>query len=295
MPSHWTYAPCKPASDLEQGDFLLQTAELRAALTEAHPHFTKEKFLGFVVITQTCDLVRRPSPATPFVAIAAVRSLRSVLPKLLRTACDPWDVGIFPESRRDSARKLLERLFNQNEQALGVFYFHPDADLELGEPAVALLRVSVALKAQHYDALLSARRGRLRADFQAKLGWLVANLYGRAASADWGDDPSGKDKLAAMISACLDDPLWANDEALMSAQSKKSLPPNVSVEDAVKELARLTPPDIKERVADEAVLALQNVARHPKAPLTLSQEQLDAFRKRFVNGRLAGLLKPKTI
>jgi hypothetical protein len=295
VPSHWTYAPFEPASDLEQGDFLLPTPELHAALTQAHRHFTAEKYLGFVVITQTCDLVRRPSPAAPFVAIAAVRSLRSVLPKLLRSACDPWNVGIFPESRRDSARKLLERLFNQNEQALGVFYFHPDADLELGEPAVALLRVSVALRTEHYDALLTSRRGRLRLDFQAKLGWLVANLYGRAASADWGDAPGGKEKLAEIINGCLADPLWANDEALMSAKTKKALPPDVSVEDAVKELERLTPPEIKERVADEAVLALQNVARHPKAPLTLTQEQLDAFRKRFVNGRLGGLLKPKTI
>lgn len=117
MPSHWTYAPeCDPASDLEQGDFLLPSQVLRTALQQAHPHFTADKFLGFVVITQTCDLVRRPAPSAPYVAVAAVRSLRSVLPKLLSSACDPWNVGIFPESRKDSARKLLERIFNQNEQ-----------------------------------------------------------------------------------------------------------------------------------------------------------------------------------
>lgn len=41
--------------------------------------------------------------------------------------------------------------------------------------------------------------------------------------------------------------------------------------------------------------ALQGVARNPKTPLALTDEQLKAFRNRLVNGRLAGLLKPKAL
>lgn len=297
MPSHWTYADeCDPASHLEQGDILLPTQALRAALTQAHPHFTDDKFLGFVVITQTCDLVKRPLPSAPYVAIAAVRSLRSVLPKLLKSACDPWNVGIFPESRKDLARKLLERLFNQNEQALGVFYLHPDGDIGLGEPAVALLRVSVALKAEHYEALVSARTGRLKTDFQAKLGWLVANLYGRAASADWSDQPSGKAQLDELIESYLDDPqcCWANDEALL-ATGKQALPPKVPKEAAIEALENARPAALKERIADEAVKALKVVAANRNAPIALTEDQLKAFRSRLVNSPIAGLLKPKTL
>jgi hypothetical protein len=227
-----------------------------------------------------------------------VRSLRSVLPKLLAAACDPWNVGIFPESRKDSARKLLERLFNQNEQALGVFYLHPDGDLQIGEDAVALLRVSVALKSTHYEALVSARRGRLKIDFQAKLGWLVANLYGRAASADWTDQVGGKESLDALIDRYLDDPAscsWADDEAMRLARAEGSLPPKVTVEQALEALESLRPSDLRERIADEAIKALQVIARNPAAPLELSDAQIKAFRSKLINSRIGGLLKPKTI
>ena len=128
---------------------------------------------------------------------------------------------------------------------MGVFYLHPDADLGLGEPAVALLRVSVALKSTHYAALIAARAGRLKADFQAKLGWLVANLYGRAASADWSDQPGGQDQLETLINGYLDDPqcCWADDEALIT-HGRNGLPPTVPVATAIEALEKLRPPDL---------------------------------------------------
>jgi hypothetical protein len=227
QPLHWTYVPISPASDLEQGDIVMPTARLKGVLAEVHPHFTDDKYVGFVVATQSCDLVRRygGEAKARYVSIAAVRSLTAVLPTLLAEAVPSVGPGLFPESSREEAKRFLKRLFDQNEQAMGLFYLHPHAEVKLGEPAVAYLRVKVALKAEHYDILVEARSGRLSAEFRGKFGWLLGNLYSRAASKDWADDPGGKEQLAQLISEYLEEklpgtgPAWLEDELVQTGKA----------------------------------------------------------------------------
>ena len=72
-----------------------------------------------------------------------------------------WRAGVFRMNKKGKARELLERLLDQNEQALGLFYLHSDSDLGIGDPSVAYLRITVALKTDHYPILQGARKGRL--------------------------------------------------------------------------------------------------------------------------------------
>ena len=224
---HWTYDSCEPDADLEQGDFLAVTPELTNLLGEVHAHFTDEKYLGFLITTQSCDLVRRGrKPAkSPYVSIAAIRSLRSTFPRLLAIECSPIQRGlpIFSSNRKSDARKLLSRIFNQNEAAMGLFYLHPDNEAGIGDACVAMLRVTVSLRVEHYERLVRARRVRLTPAFQAKLGWLLGNLYGRAAAPDWGDQPGGETALNVLIEEHLKEqvegcgPTWISDELVPAA------------------------------------------------------------------------------
>ncbi len=50
----------------------------------------------------------------------------------------------------------------------------------------AFLALSVALKIEHYDLCLAAKIAQLTGEFQAKLGWLVGNLYSRVGTKEWG-------------------------------------------------------------------------------------------------------------
>jgi hypothetical protein len=59
MPAHWTYEDFRDDSDLFQGDILEPTEDLRSILGQVHPHFLHPKYTGFLLITQSCDLVRR--------------------------------------------------------------------------------------------------------------------------------------------------------------------------------------------------------------------------------------------
>lgn len=257
---HWTYVPAPPDSDLEQGDVLAPTEELRTILGTVHPHFCDQKYLAFTVATQSCDLVRRGSGAgARYVSIAVVRSLKEVLPRLLESVIDPVAPGLFRESARAPARDFLKRLFDQNEHNLGLFYFHHDAEVQLGEPAVAFLRIKVALRAEHYGALVRARRGRLDSEFRAKFGWLLGNLYARAASPDWADSDGGKKKLNALIDENVVEriagagPQWIDDELVQAGRAAGVKFADRAHADVRAELEKHRPRPRIEQVVDVAV------------------------------------------
>ena len=231
MPAHWTYDDFQPNEDLDQGDILQPNSELRALLAEVHPHFCDEKYLGFLVASQSCDLVRRKGKVKArYINIAVVRPLDQVSKKLISYVVRPVAAGRFPRSGKFEAERLLERVFNQNEQAIGLFFLHQDADVGIGQDAVAMLRVTVSVKSEHYETLTGARTGRLKAEFQAKLGWLLGNLFNRPASPDWGDIPGGEKKLKDLISQYTENDeelmqqlgvCWIDDVLIREAQSKR--------------------------------------------------------------------------
>ena len=77
MPSHWTYTDCCPEDDLEQGDIILPTEQLKSLFARVHQHFCDPKYVGFVVLTQSCDLVRRDDGVckAKHITLAVVREL----------------------------------------------------------------------------------------------------------------------------------------------------------------------------------------------------------------------------
>jgi len=82
---HITYAAELERESLQQGDVLLRTASIDALLKEIHPHYTKEDYRYLMVLTQTCDLVRRLGSAegkrckARYISVAAVRPLERVI------------------------------------------------------------------------------------------------------------------------------------------------------------------------------------------------------------------------
>lgn len=204
---HWSYSE-KTDGDLAQGDILLPTDKLRAALDTAHKWFNDPKYLGFVVISQTCDLVRRGGGPckTPYIEIAVVRPFRAHVLALLRQQCAWIGDRYFPLSERNRANDLIDRIINQNETALGIFYLHPEATIGIAESSIVLLRVSIAMRAaEHYDTLVAARKGRLHPEFANKLGWLCGNLYSRVGIKDWKETKEDQEKASEIKKAMLDD------------------------------------------------------------------------------------------
>ena len=76
QPPYSLYASWRDSADLEQGDLLQPDDGLRAAIEDVHPHFVDPKYTAFIVLTQTCDLVRRVERGrvckAPYVNLAVV-------------------------------------------------------------------------------------------------------------------------------------------------------------------------------------------------------------------------------
>jgi hypothetical protein len=221
MPAHWTYAPVEATADLEQGDILQPTDALQRVFSEVHPHFRDSKYLAFLVATQSCDLVlHRDVPKASYINLASVRPLSHVIQKILGEVAQPAANRVFRNSSKSEARRLLERLLNQNEQTIGLFFLHEDADAGIAETAVAFLRVTVALRSdRHYETIRNARVGALTPEFRAKLGWLIGNLYARPATPDWNDKEGGKKTSDSLITQYISEARWIDDEIVERAKA----------------------------------------------------------------------------
>lgn len=202
--SHFTYKGEVSSDQISQGDILAKTDDLMKVIREVHPYFASEEYLYFIVLTQSCDLVRRSKQASckaPYISIAAVRSLESILEREYGEYGNSHlekTLGVFPKPMESKMADFLRRLLNNN--ITEYFYLHNDLELGLQDNCVATLRVSIALKTEkHYNQCAEAKIAELTENFQAKLGWLVGNLYSRVGTVDWVPHAANKREFKELV------------------------------------------------------------------------------------------------
>ena len=172
---------------LRQGDLLLKTKKLRAAVNKAHNFYAKaDDYTHFVVLTQSCDLVRRNGKCNAkYITLAAVRPLKTLIDRSIDKYRDrdiEFPVNVCYKDRKAEIDRLLERLLHNTEDTY--FFIRRDSAESVSVDLVAFLVLSIALRIEHYDACLSAKKAQLTDIFAAKLGWLTGNLYSRVATPD---------------------------------------------------------------------------------------------------------------
>lgn len=167
---------------------LAKTPEVEALLQQYHPYYASHadnKF--FVVLTQSCDLVKRSGSTcgARYISIAPVRPLRAVLKREFQGKLENIEPGGRPFAAhrvRTTLEQFLQRLFNNNEPPF--FYFDVDHGRGITEEMCAMLALPIALKPEHYDVFLCAKLTGISDVFQAKLGWLIGQMYSRVGTPD---------------------------------------------------------------------------------------------------------------
>ena len=81
---HFTYKSNPDMQSLCQGDILNPTEELMEVLKTVHPYFLNKQYKYFMVLSQSCDLVRRNGKKckTPYITLAAVKDYTEFLKKV---------------------------------------------------------------------------------------------------------------------------------------------------------------------------------------------------------------------
>lgn len=177
---------------LMQGDLLERTDELQAVLNQAHSHYANApSYTHFMVLTQSCDLVRRDGKSKPkarYITLAAVRPLQLVVQRRTEKAKYPDvhdDISVCRLDEQVVVEQFVERLLNNTED--GFFCLPLGCHEALEDDLCVFLHLSVALRVEHFEACLAAKMGQLEDIFAAKLGWLTGNLYSRVATPDLHD------------------------------------------------------------------------------------------------------------
>jgi len=186
---HFTYA--EPLStELKQGDILKKTPELTALLKEVHPHYAREDYLYFQVLTQSCDLVRRGQSnecKTRYITLAAVRSLDLIIKRAIDKFSEKIEFdnkNVCSESHKSSLKDLFNKLLNNNDTQH--FYLKAEPSYGLLTDCCTQLHLSISIRAyEHFEICLNAKILELDENFRAKLGWLVGNLYSRVGTNDY--------------------------------------------------------------------------------------------------------------
>ena len=124
----------------------------------------------------------------------------------------------------------------------------------ISTPSVAMLRIEIALHTKHYDTLLSSRRGRLKPAFQAKLGWLVGNLYSRVGTEDWSEPDERKREKNSIIDRILNDVAkvkWSSSEAVVLAVKQGFSAKGKSLDEISKSMDSYEPKPLDKCVREE--------------------------------------------
>jgi hypothetical protein len=209
MPTHYVYE-VPSAAILCQGDVLRKTPDLVSCIEPYFRYYaTHESYKYFMVVTQTCDLVRRKPdnrPGAPYITLAAVRPLRDAIDLEVKGLVSPWQLQASPRLLRrregDQLSLFIQRLFDNNEP--GFFYLHPDVDAGIDESCCAFLQLTISLREVHFEKLLAAKVAQLKEPFQAKLGWLLGHMYSRVGTAEWNEQPGPGNNVQAAAAAVLE-------------------------------------------------------------------------------------------
>lgn len=171
------------------------TDDLLKVLRGVHPYFANpDQYPRFMILTQSCDLVRRHLKS-PYISLCAVRYAKIAVDRKIeeeQSSSTENMYGLCHTKHEYNIKDFVKKLLNNN--ASGYFYLHDTGDNRIPEPLCAFLPVSIALKIHHYDLCLNARVISLNSEFRSKLGWLVGDVYSRVATRDWVNNPTDQEE-----------------------------------------------------------------------------------------------------
>ena len=263
MSLHWTYeAISSKEDDLRQGDIIILEDGLRVLLEAESLTLPSPSPLGFLVVSQCCDLARRSGAKcnTSHIALAPVYDLEARLEEFLDKVCERILPRIYTYKSKLEAKFLVERILNQNETSLSLFYLHRDAKCGIPDYWVAILREIYTIPAASYASLVTFRQGRLSAQFRNKLGYMVGNLYSRVGTTDWSETSARKAEFNELQKRFLNvgEPLWVRPDTERDARQKFGELSSLSQQELRKKLTECEK-SLGKRIAEIAKTLIEDI------------------------------------
>lgn len=184
----YTYRDQASENSLLQGDILKVEGQFRQYFMKFYPAINhpdgEDRYA--MVLTQSCDLVRTQNrkPKLTHINVCLVRSLKWLIQRLIIDEIKPLSIAgenLLQKDTLDQLKDKLSKLLNNSDQKT---YFFLPKQLPFVEDMVAILPLSFSFRTDHYDLLLQNRVLWLKSEFQAKVGNIISQLYGRIGTPD---------------------------------------------------------------------------------------------------------------
>jgi hypothetical protein len=200
----------QPQDSLLQGDILKVGGQFNAYFQEFYPkveYREKPSERYVMVLTQSCDLVKtaKRKPKLHHINVCLVKSLKYIVQKLAIDELKPVliaDKRLMQKDALDQLKDKLSKLLNNSDQKS--HFFLPKQSPFI-EDMVAMLPLSFSFRTDHYDLLLQNRVLSLLPEFQAKVGHIVSQLYGRVGTSDLLESGWDDKKVRSYINGLLHD------------------------------------------------------------------------------------------
>lgn len=283
------YEQRKPEDDLEQGDVITGSSEIKELL-KCNGNSIENDIIAYIVTTQTCDLVKRnDSVKATYINLATIKDFDNILQQILNDINNKIIDNVYLSKEKNKNIDLIKRIINQNEKDYGLFYLHPNVDLTgISVRSVALLRNTFSISTQNYNVIKKNRIAGIQTDFQHKLGWLVGYLYSRVGTKDWSEDSSLNDELTQLIRDLLKEKYkWIEDEKYKHAKSKGFDNKTVTFDNVIDEIEKVQPDP-------PAKIILKIIEEKASELIAKSNKKLESLINEKITSSMPGDLVPSS-
>lgn len=246
----------------------------------------------FVVLTQSCDLVRRrKNPKSPFITIASVQHLESALndhtSKIKDQNIDS-QLNICNLSYRTQTLQYLERLLNNSEKS---HYCLPvECHNNFSNDYCIVLNLSVAISSEYYNRCLEAKIGQMEEIFAAKLGWMAGNQFSRVATPDI-DEIIDNTKGESSFKSVFMERVFSSATIWLSTHQIKELKKLIKHSKVSSPISTITLMDLANKVPSNYSLAINRIVELLSNEKIIDEVQSDKVKKAlYVDKNLRNLV-----
>lgn len=203
----YVYREAVEGNSLLQGDVLKVQGQFNNYFKQFYPEvsFLDHEDQYVMVLTQSCDLVKshKRKPKVSHVNVCLIRTLRSLVRALISEEIKPLSIAgnnILEREANDQLKDKISKLLNNSDQKLNFFL---PMQSPFTEDMVAMIPLSFSFRIEHYDLLTQNKVLTLKPEFQAKVGYIISELYGRVGTPDLSDfgwnDKNVRDHINALL------------------------------------------------------------------------------------------------
>ncbi len=186
----YIYAESANPDCLGQGDIIQCNGDVLKLFNEFYPSLNSKDTFGksdnyLMIVTQSCDLFKSSTrkPKLEHFSVCLVRQFDRFL--LRHTKSRNFDkygsYYLTSEADHDSFKTYISGIINNSNLKQNLFL---PKSVYFKSHMIALLPLKYSFRIDQYDSFLKERICSLRSEFQAKLGYLLADFYGRVATPD---------------------------------------------------------------------------------------------------------------